>query len=141
VGDGTSSQSLCVPVATCGQGERRRAGCIRGWPCRRWVLSLLYMYVTDTHHVVAACLLGAAAGARTSGQPLLSMRLAAGGISSGVCIFFFLDFTVVCVAPTGSVFDLARRQAPEHYIRVAGHWWWGASGSGLDLDRALGSQI
>jgi hypothetical protein len=52
-----------------------------------------------------------------------------------------LEFTVVCDAPTGSVFDLARRIAPERYRQVAGHWWWGASRSGLDLDRALGPQI
>jgi hypothetical protein len=43
-----------------------------------------------------------------------------------------IDFTVVCDAPTGSVFDLARRITPERYIRVAGYWWWGANGSGLD---------
>ncbi len=42
---------------------------------------------------------------------------------------------------TDSVFDLARRIAPKHYIRAAGYWWWGAIGSGQDLDRALGPQI
>jgi hypothetical protein len=42
-----------------------------------------------------------------------------------------MDFTVACDAPTGSAFDLAWRKAPEHYRRVAGYWWWGASGAGV----------
>jgi hypothetical protein len=35
-------------------------------------------------------------------------------------VVMMVDFTVVCDAPTGSVFDLARRITPERYIRVAG---------------------
>jgi hypothetical protein len=35
-----------------------------------------------------------------------------------------MEFTVVCDAPTGCVFDLARRIAPEHYKLVASYWWW-----------------
>jgi hypothetical protein len=50
-----------------------------------------------------------------------------------------MDLIVVFDAPSGSVFDLARRITPERYIRVAGYWWWGASTTELDLERALGS--
>jgi hypothetical protein len=32
-----------------------------------------------------------------------------------------MDFTVVCDAPTGCVFDLARRNAPDHYRLVASY--------------------
>jgi hypothetical protein len=41
-----------------------------------------------------------------------------------------MDFTVVCGAPMGCVFHLARRKAPEHYWRAASYWWWGSSGLG-----------
>jgi hypothetical protein len=41
-----------------------------------------------------------------------------------------MDFTVVCDAPTGCVFDLARRKAPEHYKLVASYRWWGSSRRG-----------
>jgi hypothetical protein len=34
-----------------------------------------------------------------------------------------IGFTVVCDAPTGSVFDFAQRIAPEHNQHVAGYWW------------------
>jgi hypothetical protein len=37
-----------------------------------------------------------------------------------VGVMLMMDFTVVCDARTGSVFDLARRITPERYIRVAG---------------------
>jgi hypothetical protein len=33
-----------------------------------------------------------------------------------------MDVTVVCDAPTGCVFGLARRKAPEHYWRAASYW-------------------
>jgi hypothetical protein len=42
-----------------------------------------------------------------------------------------MDVTVVCDAPTGSVFDFARRLAPEPNKLVASYWWWGPSGSGV----------
>jgi hypothetical protein len=66
----------------------------------------------------------------------------AGEAMAPLCqVGLLLDFQSCVTHLTGSVFDLARRKAPEHYRRLAGHWWWGASGSGLDLDRALGPQI
>jgi hypothetical protein len=50
--------------------------------------------------------------------PLMGV-LRSGGVSFVLKVRVVMDCTVVCGAPQGCVFDLARRKAPEHYKLVA----------------------
>jgi hypothetical protein len=87
-----------------------------GWPTDRHLSDL-----SDLSDLTGIALAG---GAWLSGPDQRVVRTAPTTGLAGVV----MDFTVVCDAPLGCVFDLARRKAPEHYELVASYRWWGSSG-------------